>query len=107
MNNVELRFEYPWLLLLLLPALALVLVPWLRIPAAGRRGAAKILPAVFPMSSAPPPRMRDVSPVMRAQRVSSPEIAAALSRGALSPASRADFVQYPRILSAALGRLSR
>ena len=47
MNNVELRFEYPWLLLLLLPALALVLVPWLRIPAAGRRGAAKILPAVL------------------------------------------------------------
>ena len=46
-SNIELRFEYPWLLLLLLPALALVLVPWLRLPKAGRRGASRILPAVL------------------------------------------------------------
>ena len=46
-NNIELRFESPWLLLLLLPALALVLVPWLRLPKAGRRGASRILPVVL------------------------------------------------------------
>ena len=47
MNSIKLTFESPWALLLLIPALALVLVPWLLIPRERRRGFRKTAPAVF------------------------------------------------------------
>ncbi len=47
MTRYELTFESPWLLLLLIPALALVVVPWLRIPAELRKGFRKIAPVAL------------------------------------------------------------
>ena len=37
MSNTELFFDRPWLLLLIIPALLLLVLPWLRIPKARRR----------------------------------------------------------------------
>lgn len=51
MSNIELRFDSPWLLLLLIPAVAAVLVPWFLIPAQRRsdfrRTATAVLHAVM------------------------------------------------------------
>ena len=47
MSNIELRFDSPWLLLLLIPALAAVLVPWFIIPSQRRSGFRKIAAAVI------------------------------------------------------------
>lgn len=42
MSNTELFFDRPWLLLLIIPALLLLVLPWLRIPKARRRSARHI-----------------------------------------------------------------
>ena len=44
MNSTELRFERPWLLLLLIPALILILLPWMRLPKRRRNTLQKVLP---------------------------------------------------------------
>ena len=47
MSNIELHFDSPWLLLIVIPALAAVLVPWLLIPAQRRSGFRKTAPVVL------------------------------------------------------------
>lgn len=47
MSNIELHFDSPWLLLLLIPAAAAVLVPWLRIPASLRSGFRRTATVIF------------------------------------------------------------
>ena len=47
MSNIELHFDSPWLLLLLIPAAAAVLVPWLRIPTSLRSGFRRTATVVF------------------------------------------------------------
>ena len=47
MNSTELRFERPWLLLLLIPAIVLILLPWLRLPKRRRLTLQKIIPTVI------------------------------------------------------------
>ncbi|MBR4742926.1 MAG: VWA domain-containing protein [Oscillospiraceae bacterium] len=47
MNNVKLTFDSPWALFLLIPILALILVPWLLIPREKRRGFHKTAPVVL------------------------------------------------------------
>ncbi len=47
MNTIRLTFETPWALVLLLPILALILVPWFLIPREQRRGPRKTVPAVL------------------------------------------------------------
>ena len=47
MNSIEIRFESPWILLLLIPALALTVLPWLLLPRAQRRGVRKTAPVVL------------------------------------------------------------
>jgi len=47
MNSFKLTFESPWALLLLIPALALILLPWFLIPKEQRQGFRKTAPAVF------------------------------------------------------------
>ena len=47
MNSFKLTFESPWALLLLIPALALVLLPWLFLPKERRAGFRKTAPLVL------------------------------------------------------------
>lgn len=47
MSNIELRFEYPWLLLLLIPALALILIPYFRLPMRRRKMVQRIVPTIL------------------------------------------------------------
>ena len=47
MNEFRLTFETPWVLLLLLPVLALILVPWFFVPRKQRRGFRNTAPAVL------------------------------------------------------------
>lgn len=47
MSNIELRFERPWLFLLLIPALALILLPYFRMPKRRRKTAKRIVPVVL------------------------------------------------------------
>lgn len=47
MSNIEWRFESPWALLLLIPVLALTIVPWLFLPKGQRHGARKTVPVVL------------------------------------------------------------
>ena len=47
MHNIRLTFETPWALVLLIPILALILVPWFFIPREQRRGLNKTAPAVL------------------------------------------------------------
>ena len=47
MDNVQLTFESPWALFLLIPVLALILVPWFLIPREKRRGFRKTAPVVL------------------------------------------------------------
>ena len=47
MNNIKLTFDSPWALFLLIPILALILVPWFLIPREKRRGFCKTAPAVL------------------------------------------------------------
>ena len=47
MNNIKLTFEFPWALFLLIPVLALILVPWFMIPRERRRGFRKTVPAIL------------------------------------------------------------
>ena len=47
MNDIRLTFETPWALFLLVPVLALILVPWFFVPRAQRRGLGKTAPAVL------------------------------------------------------------
>ena len=47
MNSFKLTFESPWALLLAIPALAAVLVPWFLIPRERRRGFRRTAPAVL------------------------------------------------------------
>ena len=47
MNNIKLTFDSPWALYLLIPILALILVPWFLIPREKRRGFRKTAPAVL------------------------------------------------------------
>ncbi|MBR5365503.1 MAG: VWA domain-containing protein [Clostridia bacterium] len=47
MNSIELSFESPLLLLLLIPAILLILLPWLGIPREMRRGFRKIAPLIL------------------------------------------------------------
>ena len=52
MNRFDAAFEYPLLLLLLIPALLLILLPWFRIPAETRRGFRKTAPVVLHVAAA-------------------------------------------------------
>ena len=45
--HIELSFERPWFLLLLIPALAVILIPYLRLPANRRKTWKKILPVIL------------------------------------------------------------
>lgn len=47
MSNIELRFERPWLFLLLIPALLLILLPYFRMPKRRRKTVRRILPMVL------------------------------------------------------------
>ena len=47
MSNIELRFERPWLFLLLIPAVLLILLPWLRMPKRRRNTLRRITPVVI------------------------------------------------------------
>ena len=47
MSNIELRFERPWLFLLLIPALLLILLPYFRMPKRRRKTAKRIVPVVL------------------------------------------------------------
>ncbi|MBR5133994.1 MAG: VWA domain-containing protein [Clostridia bacterium] len=47
MNSIELSFERPWLLLLLLPAAAIILFPFLRLPRKRRKSIKKIVPMIL------------------------------------------------------------
>ena len=47
MNNIEIFFERPLLLLLLIPALALILAPFLALPAHRKKSVKKIVPVVL------------------------------------------------------------
>ena len=47
MNSINITFENPWLLLLLIPALAVILIPFFRIPKSRRKTVKKILPVVL------------------------------------------------------------
>lgn len=47
MSNIEINFENPWLLLLAIPALAIILVPFFMLPKKRRKTVKKILPVVL------------------------------------------------------------
>lgn len=47
MSSIEFAFEQPWLLLLVIPALAIILIPFFRLPKRRRRSLKKIVPAVL------------------------------------------------------------
>lgn len=47
MSNIELRFERPWLLLLMIPAVLLILLPYFRMPKRRRKTAKRIVPVVL------------------------------------------------------------
>lgn len=47
MNSIELRFETPWLLLLLIPALALILLPYFRMPKKRRKLPSRTIPMII------------------------------------------------------------
>lgn len=47
MSNTELRFDHPWLLLLLIPALLLILLPYFRLPARRRKTVRQLVPTVL------------------------------------------------------------
>ena len=47
MSNIELRFERPWLFLLLIPAVLLILLPYLRMPKRRRKTPKRIVPVVL------------------------------------------------------------
>ena len=47
MSNIELRFERPWLFLLIIPAVLLILLPWLRMPKRRRNNLRRIMPVVI------------------------------------------------------------
>lgn len=47
MSNIELRFDHPWLLLLLIPALLLILLPYFRLPARRRKTVRQLVPTVL------------------------------------------------------------
>ncbi len=47
MSNIELRFERPWLFLLLIPVLLLILLPYFRMPKRRRKTVRRILPVVL------------------------------------------------------------
>jgi len=47
MNTIELKFDNPWLLLLIIPCLAVILVPFFLLPAKRRKSFKKIAPAVI------------------------------------------------------------
>ena len=47
MSNIELRFEHPWLFLLLIPAVLLILLPYLRMPKRRRKTPKRIVPVVL------------------------------------------------------------
>ncbi len=47
MIHIELSFERPWFLLLLIPALAVIFVPYLRLPSNRRKTWKKILPVIL------------------------------------------------------------
>lgn len=49
MSNFEILFDRPWLLLLLIPAFAIVLIPFLRITAKRRKTPKRIIPVVLHM----------------------------------------------------------
>ena len=44
MSNFELRLENPWLLLLVLPAVLIVLLSWLRLSKPGRNSLLHVVP---------------------------------------------------------------
>lgn len=46
MSNIELRFDHPWLLLLLIPALVLILIPFFKLPRRRRKTVQRIVPLV-------------------------------------------------------------
>lgn len=47
MSNTELRFDHPWLLLLLIPALLLILLPYFRLPARRRKTVRQLVPTIL------------------------------------------------------------
>ncbi len=47
MSNISISFENPWLLLLAIPALAIILVPFLLLPAKRRKTAKKTVPVIL------------------------------------------------------------
>ena len=47
MSNIKLAFENPWLLLLAIPAFAVILLPFLRLPKKRRKTVKKIVPVVL------------------------------------------------------------
>lgn len=47
MSNIELRFEHPWLLLLLIPAIILTLVPYFKLPRRRRKTVQRLVPTVL------------------------------------------------------------
>ena len=49
MSNIEIAFENPWLLLLAIPAFAIILVPFFLIPKKRRKAVKKIVPVVLHM----------------------------------------------------------
>ncbi len=49
MTNFQINFEYPWLLLLLIPAIALTLLPYLRMQKRYRRTRNRVISVVLHM----------------------------------------------------------
>lgn len=49
MSNIEIAFENPWLLLLAIPAFAIILIPFLLLPKKRRKTVKKIVPVVLHM----------------------------------------------------------
>ena len=47
MTGSKIVFESPWMLALLIPALALIVLPWLKIPKEMRRGPRNTLPVIL------------------------------------------------------------
>ena len=47
MSNIELRFERPWLFLLLIPAVLLILLPYFRMPKRRRKTPKRLVPVVL------------------------------------------------------------
>ena len=47
MNHIRLTFDFPWALFLLLPVLALILVPWFLVPRERRRGFRRTAPVLL------------------------------------------------------------